>query len=148
MIRDVIQRRIEKNIKKALAKSGFYEFSMIDVKAAVDSARHLIRPEMEGEAILTVGSALHEALDHVDGVISIGPFGCMPSRVAESVLNVEMNAEGKIRAGGKAKNAKKVDSIPFLAIETDGNMYPQIIQSKIEIFILQAERTRELLRAK
>ncbi len=148
MIRDVIQRRIERNIKKALAKSGFYEFSMTDVKAAVDSARHLIRPEMEGEAILTVGSSLHEALDHVDGVISIGPFGCMPSRVAESVLNVEMNAEGKVRAGGKKKKYDGIDSIPFLAIETDGNMYPQIIQSKIEIFILQAERTHAQLRAK
>jgi predicted CoA-substrate-specific enzyme activase len=143
-IRSSIQRNIEKNIKKALAKSGFYEYSLINVKKIVDTASHLIRPELEGEAILTVGAALHEALDEVDGVISIGPFGCMPSRVAESVLNAEMNAEGKQRASGRASLYE--GAIPFLAIETDGNMYPQIIQSKIEIFIMQAERAHAALK--
>lgn len=144
-IRDGIQKSIEKSIKKALSQSGFYEYSLINIKNIVESAAHLIRPELEGEAVLTVGSALHEALDHVDGVISIGPFGCMPSRVAESVLNTEMNSEGKARAMGTAALYEGVSSIPFLAIETDGNMYPQIIQSKIEIFIMQAERTHALL---
>jgi hypothetical protein len=72
----------------------------------------------------------------------------MPSRVAESILNVEMNIEGKASALKKQKSFynENIDNLPFLAIETDGNIFPQIIQSKIEIFILQAERLHRLIK--
>jgi len=30
--------------------------------------------------------------------------------------------------------------LPFLAIESDGNLFPQIITAKLEVFILQALR--------
>jgi len=57
----------------------------------VKHARHLINSELTGEAILTTGAATNEVLDHYCGVISIGPFGCMPTRIAEAVLAGEMN---------------------------------------------------------
>jgi len=36
--------------------------------------------------------------------------------------------------------ARKIHDLPFLAIESDGNRFPQIITAKLEAFLLQAER--------
>lgn len=147
-LRDEIQKNIEKKIKRALAKSELVEYELIEVKKVLKNAEHLVSPDLEGEAVLSVGSALKEVLHHACGVIALGPFGCMPSRVAESILNVEMNMEGKARAAGlKVDNLPAgLDDLPFLAVETDGNLFPQIIQSKIEIFMLQAARLHETLK--
>ena len=141
-IRDLVQIKIEKKVKKILCKSGFIEFEFTRINDIISKAEHLIKPELEGEAILTIGSALYEINDHVCGVISIGPFGCMPSRIAESILNVEMNSHGKAKSENKIIDPEihELENYPFLSVETDGNMFPQIIQSKIEIFMLQAER--------
>lgn len=128
-LREYFQRDIEKKIKRSLLKSGLADYDLIEVKEVLEHSKPLMKREMEGEAILTIGTGLREIEHNVCGVVSIGPFGCMPSRVAESILNVEMSGE--------------TENLPFLAIETDGNIYPQIIQSKIEIFMLQAERRHE-----
>jgi predicted nucleotide-binding protein (sugar kinase/HSP70/actin superfamily) len=146
-IRKHVQLSIEKKIRGILSRSGLCDNEVTNVDEIIKKSEHLVDPELAGEAILTVGSALHEIVNNVSGVISIGPFGCMPSRVAESILNIEMNVEGKEAA--EKKKIKTLDNhskdFPYLAIETDGNLYPQIIQSKIEIFILQAERLHKQL---
>ncbi len=147
-IRDFVQKDYERKIKHALAKSGFYEYNLIKVDEVLNYASPFIREELEGEAVLTAGSALHEIIDRVCGIISLGPFGCMPSRVAESILNVEMNFKGKEEAARKEVHNPGLEDLPFLSIETDGNLFPQIIQSKIEIFMLQAERLHEKLNTK
>jgi len=121
-IMNQIQIGFEKKIKNILSKSGLIHDGLINIEKTIAHANHLISEDLAGEAILTVGSALREIIDESCGVISIGPFACMPSRLAESILSVEMS------------------SLPFLSIETDGNAFPQIIQSKLEIFMLQAER--------
>ena len=71
----------------------------------------------------------------------------MPSRVAESILNTEMNLAGKEESEKRKIERPDMhsDDFPFLAIETDGNLFPQIIQSKIEIFMLQTERLHRQL---
>ena len=144
------QKEIEKNIKKSLSKSGFYEFELTDVDEVIKRASPFIKTDLEGEAILTVGSAFQEILDRVCGVIMISPFGCMPSRVAESILNVEMNIEGKLKSERKRKSKfnYEIEELPFLAIETDGNLFPSIIQSKIEIFMMQADRVHQKMMLK
>ncbi len=146
-LRKSYQKKAEQEIRMILSKSGFCDSAIVDVKQIINHAKELINPAMSGEGILTVGSALYEILDHVSGVISIGPFGCMPSRLAEAILNVEMNLQGKINAGGEDVSyaETEIDEFPFLAIETDGNMFPQIIQSRLEIFILQTERIHKKL---
>jgi len=119
---DKLQIMIEKKIKKILSRSGLIHHGLIDVEKIIRHSNHLISEDLIGEAILTVGLALREIGNEACGIISIGPFACMPSRLAESILSVEMS------------------SLPFLSVETDGNAFPQIIQSKLEIFMLQAER--------
>jgi hypothetical protein len=111
---------------------------------------HLINPELTGEAILTVGSVLGEIVDHYCGAISIRPFGCMHNRLAEAILSSEMTVEGKMNAGKMSRKLKLLSGesrdLPFLAIESDGDHFPQIISARIEAFLLQAGRLHEEIR--
>jgi predicted CoA-substrate-specific enzyme activase len=134
------QKRIERKIKSILAKSDLIEYETIEIEKIIELASSYLPDDLEGEPILTVGSALKEIINKSCGIVSLGPFGCMPSRIAESILNVEMNYEGKLKSERRMDYINNFDSLPFLAIETDGNLFPPIIQSKIEIFMLNAER--------
>jgi predicted nucleotide-binding protein (sugar kinase/HSP70/actin superfamily) len=145
-----IQEWWEWRIKSILAQSKLYHFEMIEVEKTIDSARHLMNTKFRGEAILTTGLALREILHDSSGVVSIGPFGCMPSRVAESVLKKEMNVEGKRRTPGWEKRADEfadIGDFPFLALETDGMPFPQIIEANLEAFVLQARRVHQKIQA-
>jgi predicted nucleotide-binding protein (sugar kinase/HSP70/actin superfamily) len=145
-----IQEWWEWRIKSILAKSGLYRFEMIDVAKTIEGVRHLINVNFRGEVVLTVGLAMREILHDSCGVISIGPFGCMPSRVSESVLKKEMNVEGKKRLPGWARRAGEFSDIgdfPFLSVETDGLPFPQLVEANLEAFVLQARRLHERMRA-
>ncbi|MDR2578335.1 MAG: acyl-CoA dehydratase activase [Chitinispirillales bacterium] len=141
-----IQDYWERRIKRILAKSGLYHYELVDIAQTLDAATHLIDIKFRGEAILTVGLALREILQDTCGVISIGPFGCMPSRVAESILKKEMNVTGKSKIKGWEKKAHEyadIGEFPFLAVETDGSPFPQLIEANMEAFVLQAGRLHE-----
>jgi predicted nucleotide-binding protein (sugar kinase/HSP70/actin superfamily) len=149
LLTEQTQQWWERRIKTSLAKSRLYRFEMIDVKETVENVRHLIDRNFRGECILTVGLAIREIVKDSCGVISIGPFGCMPSRIAESILNKEMNVEGKKRVPGwcgMAQQYRELEKFPFLAIETDGGEFSQITRANLESFILQARRTHALMR--
>ncbi|HEX3018999.1 MAG TPA: acyl-CoA dehydratase activase [Chitinispirillaceae bacterium] len=143
-----IQEWWECHIKTILAKSGLYKFEMIDVAKTIKGASHLLNENFRGEAILTVGLGLREILNDSCGVISIGPFGCMPSRVAEAILKKEMNMEGKERMQNGQNfyfKGSQLNNFPFLAIETDGSPFPQLIEANLEAFILQAQRIHQII---
>jgi len=142
LLKDHYQRMLEKKIKKIFAKSNLYVPELIDIEKTIKYANQLVSEKLVGECILTIGLSLREILDDSCGVISIGPFNCMPSRMSEAILNKEMTLEGKYR-NGRIKNnhyPQDINTLPFLYIETDGNEFPQITQSKIEIFMMQAEK--------
>ena len=143
-IRSRLMRRYERTFRGVLAKSGLIDYRLEDVDHLLAHTRHLVNPELAGEAILTVGASINEVLDHYCGVIAIGPFGCMPNRISEAILTREMNREGKMATGAVSRRTRglldEIDDIPFLAIESDGNPFPQIITGKLETFMLQAER--------
>lgn len=133
-----VKSYFEKRIRSILSASGLLHFPGPDVKKIVNTAKPYISEQLTGEAILTVGASLHEIMSPSCGVISIGPFGCMPSRVAESVLSEKFRT---VSAGDKALSILDKDSrLPFLAIETDGNPFPQLIEARLEAFCLQASR--------
>ena len=53
--------------------------------ATLKAAQGYVRPDLEGEAVLTVGGPLHEWREgRIDGVVSVGPFECMPNKIAEA----------------------------------------------------------------
>ena len=135
----------ERAYKKIMARSNLLPYRLEDVNHLIGNVRHLINPELVGEAILTIGSSVTEILDPYCGVIAIGPFGCMPNRLSEAILTREMSTGWRSPASGrryrKAGNfLKDVEELPFLAIESDGNPFPQIITAKLEVFLLQAAR--------
>lgn len=149
-LRSWVVRRYEKALKQALLPSGLFEYRLENVENIIDRVRGLIHRELLGEAILTVGASMSEIIEHYCGVIAIGPFGCMPNRIAEAILSREMNREGKYGTGPEGREIMDrlgdIQEFPFLAIESDGNPFPQIINARIETFLLQASRTFSIMK--
>jgi predicted nucleotide-binding protein (sugar kinase/HSP70/actin superfamily) len=149
LLRSLWMRHYERAYKKIAAASGLLPFRCDDIPAVIAGARDLISPQLTGEAILTVGSSLCEVPRHYCGVIAIGPFGCMPNRLSEAILSKAMGRGWQLFAPeGQAARRQDVDAIselPFLAIESDGNPFPQVITAKMEVFLSQAARLHEAM---
>ena len=147
-IRHAFMVRSEREIKSIMAKSGWYIPRFVDVDHVIETAKDFISPKLLGEAILTVGGPLAEVGKEFCGSIAIGPFGCMPNRLSESILNLTMDKEHvqKIRPDSQtALVMQEIQNLPFLAIESDGNPFPQVIEARIETFIVQALRMNEVM---
>ena len=137
----------ESLIKSILAQSRLVPKHSVDIKTILKTGAAYISPKLTGETILTVGSALTEVADHACGVISIGPFGCMPTRFSESILSETMNRDVKLALNPKNPKLKTiladVEDLPFLSIESDGSPFPQLITAKLEAFCLRAHRLHQ-----
>jgi len=139
--------RYQKRIQSKLADTGLVIGEPLNIRSIINNASRHLSPNLAGEAILTVGSSLTEIVSHTCGVIAIGPFGCMPNRLSEAILNEAMNRNGKLATDPGNKKLRSmlnhVDDLPFLAIESDGSPFPQIIDAKLEAFCLQARRLHD-----
>jgi predicted nucleotide-binding protein (sugar kinase/HSP70/actin superfamily) len=150
-IRNKYQARYERRIKAILSKSDLVHSEPLDMDAIMNHATRYISRDLPGEAVLTVGGALTEVVTHSCGVIAIGPFGCMPNRLSESILNEAMNSNDKLAAEPRNSQLRTVltdiDELPFLAIESDGSPFPQLINAKLETFCLRAERLHQRIQS-
>jgi predicted nucleotide-binding protein (sugar kinase/HSP70/actin superfamily) len=148
-IRNKFQVRYERRIKSILSESGLVHAEPVDIERFVNNAAPYISRNLAGEAVLTVGGSLTEIASQSCGVIAIGPFGCMPNRLSEAILNETMTRRGKLATEPKNKKLKAVltdiEDLPFLAIESDGSPFPQLISAKLETFCLRAERLHNRL---
>ena len=138
-----LKRFYEKEIKNILAQSGFYRMHMIEIEEMIPTVTSLMSPQFDTEAFITTATAFYEAVEDTTGVISIGPFGCMLSRIAESIITAQMSAAKVAVARDKqlvAEVLARYPSIPYLAVETDGNPFPQIIEARLEVFSMQVKR--------
>jgi len=148
-LRSTFQVRYEKRIKAALSKSGLVHAEPIDIQSFINNASRYVSRELQGEAVLTVGGSLAEIVSQTCGVIAIGPFGCMPNRLSEAILNETMTRQGKLATEPKNQRLKAIltdiEDLPFLAIESDGSPFPQLIDAKLETFCLRAERLHKRL---
>ncbi|MCI5225001.1 MAG: activase, partial [Candidatus Electrothrix sp. AR4] len=149
-IRGQVKRYFNHAVRKRLGPSGlFFYDDNAPIEPVMEAGGKFVSPYFTVETIVTVGSALHEILHPSCGIISIGPFGCMPSRVAEAVLNEKFTTTEKKAmldngSGGRWQTILEKDrKLPFIAIETDGNPFPQLIEARMEAFCLQAERLNE-----
>ncbi|MFA6506928.1 MAG: acyl-CoA dehydratase activase [Treponemataceae bacterium] len=152
-ITNIVQSRFERKIKKIMEKSGLYEFEMIDIKRYMKHSTHFFPVQLTGEPGLSSGAALARYVEKYCGVISVGPFGCMNSRMTEAVAEQEMTIVGKEKAAANAGEPvdlsdlkESMDVLPFLSIECDGNPFSQIIRARLETFMLQAERLATALK--
>lgn len=136
-----IQRKYEKEIKQTLAVSGLYQDDSIEIEEIIRFGKHLVSEHLTGESIVVVGAALKEIMHSACGVINVGPFACLPSRIIEAILSSNMNSKTKMEIEGKSgKCADDALDFAFLSIEVDGNPFPLLMDAKIEAFCLQAER--------
>ena len=150
MLRNFFMKDAEKKIKKALELSGYYKFERMNIEAILKHSKHIVPLEYKGEPGLTLGIALNDIFDKYYGVINFGPFGCMPTRFAEAVTVPEMTVDCKIKAKQIYNSKYKINTIdgkelpknyplPFLTIESDGTPYSQLIESRLEAFLLQCK---------
>ncbi|MFW5988740.1 MAG: acyl-CoA dehydratase activase [Desulfosudaceae bacterium] len=143
-LRSRFQDYYQDRIRTILARSGLVHSEAPDVNAYIEKAAPYMSPALQGEAILTIGGAMTEVVRHTCGVIAIGPFGCMPNRLAESILTETMTRRDKLSVENGSPGLEAVldglDSLPFLSIESDGSPFPQLIHAKLETFCLRAER--------
>ncbi len=146
MLKKMVMRKDERLIARHLAVSGFHDGHPVDMKHLMTKGASLISPELTGEAILTVSSAITDIGDETHGVISIGPFGCMPCRIAESILSYRLAEEkahfSRSRGSFWARNRESLH-LPFLAIESDGTPFPQLVKTRLESLLLSANRLKE-----
>jgi predicted nucleotide-binding protein (sugar kinase/HSP70/actin superfamily) len=131
-------------IHSIFRSSGHYRGNPVDIESILHAAEPFISLDLAGEGILTVGSALTHIASHACGVIAIGPFGCMPNRIAEAILNKTMNSRGKRGTDPENQDLRSLlttlDHLPFLAVESDGRPFSQIIEANLEAFLLGARR--------
>jgi predicted nucleotide-binding protein (sugar kinase/HSP70/actin superfamily) len=150
-IRTKFQTRYEKRLKAILSSSGLVHAEPLDMEKIINSAAPYISRNLPGEAVLTVGGSIAEVVSHSCGVIAIGPFGCMPNRLSEAILNETMNSKDKLASEPNNRKLRTVltdiDELPFLAIESDGSPFPQLINAKLESFCLRAERMHQRILA-
>lgn len=146
-LKGFLGRHFESKIKHILARSGLYEFELVDIDRIIQYGKHFFDVQLTGEAILVVGDFFKDIIHTAHGVISIGPFACMPTRIIESILSgeAEMNTKMKIDAAisNTGLQYPEILSLPFLSLESDGNPFPQIIEARIEVFSLQVQRLWE-----
>jgi len=152
-LRSTLMKKYERTITKILAKSSLIPNRTEDIPHVVEQAGSVINPLLLGEAVLTVGAALAEVPTPYCGAIALGPFGCMPNRLSEAILSREMSrgirtngSHSGMRSGSLPEDLRD-RPLPFLAIESDGNPFPQVIQAKLEVFLMQAARIHRLLQA-
>jgi predicted nucleotide-binding protein (sugar kinase/HSP70/actin superfamily) len=149
-VRRILQARYEKRIKTILAKSGLYAYELAEMDKVIEYGKEFFDTRLTGEAILVAGVFFKDILHSTHGAIQIGPFACMPTRVTEAVLSAEATVDNKKaldkRVTGSDHVHQNVNTLPFLSIESDGNPFPAILESRIEAFCLQVERLHERLK--
>jgi len=143
-LRQKIMYHYEQRIRTLLGRSGLLCSHPLTIEEIVHHGIPYIAPALTGEAILTIGSSLAEIASQVCGVIAVGPFGCMPNRLSEAILSTIMHRKDKLKASSPDQHLRQtlanIEELPFLAIETDGSPFPQLIHAKLEAFCLRAER--------
>ncbi len=142
--RKKIMSHYERRIRNLLSRSGLVSSHPLSIEEIVRHGTPYIAPALAGEAILTIGSSLAEIASQVCGVIAVGPFGCMPNRLSEAILSKIMHRKDKLNAAANDRHVRRtlanIEELPFLAIESDGSPFPQLIHAKLEAFCLRAER--------
>jgi len=80
------QRRVEQFYRGFFRESGLLVAESNDVATLFDRAAEHVSPTIFGEAIPAVGKGLGAADEGYDGTLLIGPFNCLPYRIAEAIL--------------------------------------------------------------
>ncbi len=108
----MIQSRIQRGCYK-IVSDGLGWPPAPSAQQSLDASAPYVRYELEGETGLTLGGAIHEWQEGlVDGVLSLGPLECMPSKIAESQFFHVAEREGLLSTT-LALNGEPIDPETF-----------------------------------
>ena len=80
----VLRRRIQARAHRLMADTLGWP-AHTPVTEMLRIAAPYLREALEGEAVLTLGGAIHAWREgQIDGVVSVGPLECMPNKIAEA----------------------------------------------------------------
>ncbi|MFN3407822.1 MAG: BadF/BadG/BcrA/BcrD ATPase family protein [Limisphaerales bacterium] len=90
----------------------------VRVRETLAAARDYVPEALQGEAVLTVGAALHHwRAGNIDAVVNVGPLECMPSKVAEAQFFHIARREGlpalTLALNGEPLNTETLDNFAF-----------------------------------
>lgn len=89
-----LQHRIADHCHDQIGKSLGWP-SRTSAGDAVNASGPWIRSALAGEAVLTLGAAVHDwRQGHIDGVVNVGPLECMPTKIAEAQFFHAAEEEG------------------------------------------------------
>jgi predicted nucleotide-binding protein (sugar kinase/HSP70/actin superfamily) len=80
------QQRVEQFYRGVFRDSGLLVAETNDVATLFDRAVEHVSPTLFGEAIPAVGKGIGAVEEGYDGTLLIGPFNCLPYRIAEAIL--------------------------------------------------------------
>lgn len=125
------QKRTEAYYRKIFHKSSYLLALQGDAAATFADASEHISPKIYGEVIPTVGDGVRAQVDGYDGIIIIGPFNCLPFRIAEAILKPL-----SIRSG-----------MPILTYESDGYAVSPSFIRQVEVHAQQVleHRARNMM---
>jgi predicted nucleotide-binding protein (sugar kinase/HSP70/actin superfamily) len=112
-----VQHRIEKTLLAAIGPHLDWPV-LPSITETLAAAEPYVNPALEGEAVLTVGGA-REAWRRrqIDGVLSVGPLECMPTKIAEAQFHHLSEREGLLSLtlsfNGDPVNTAALDNFAF-----------------------------------
>ena len=98
------------------------------VRDVLAAAKPYMRQDLEGEAVLTIGSPVHEwQSGHIDAVLSVGPLECMPNKIAEAQFFHVAEQEGlltlTLALNGEPVDPEVLDNFAFEVRARHGQMH-------------------------
>lgn len=118
------QRMIARFIAQPFSKIIKNRFDH-DTEHILEETTDIFSNHINGEAILSIGSALAFAKDGYNGVVNAMPFTCMPSTIASSILKVRMR-----------------NRAPFVDMVYDSSIMPNR-ETNLATFTFQARQNLE-----
>ncbi|MGZ8530418.1 MAG: acyl-CoA dehydratase activase [Candidatus Binatia bacterium] len=115
------EKRSEEYYRRLFHQSGYLLTPNGDASATFTDAAEHISPKIYGELIPTVGDGVRAEVAGYDGIIIIGPFNCLPFRIAEAILKPLSIQRG----------------MPILTYESDGYAVSPSFLRQVEVHTQQ-----------
>jgi len=114
-------RYYEEHYRKVFRRSGLLVGSLNDMHRVFRNASQHISPAIVGEAVPTVGKGVVAGEEGYQGIIVIGPFNCLPLKIAEAIL----------------KPFSIQQRIPILTYESDGSSVSPALLRQVDVHVQQ-----------
>jgi predicted nucleotide-binding protein (sugar kinase/HSP70/actin superfamily) len=115
------QRRVEQFYRGIFQESGLLVADTNDMAALFERAVEHVSPSIFGETIPAVGKGIGASEEGYDGALLIGPFNCLPYRIAEAILRPLSMQHG----------------VPMLTYESDGYAVAPAFLRQVDVHIQQ-----------